>query len=435
MLNLNELFEDLAANASRNYKIETLKKHDHNSTLRKVVFLALDPFTQFYQRKIPKYVTSRPVWHTLESALPKLDKLINREVTGNTAIEYLSLLLSEVSPDDAKVIERIIQKDLKCGVSAATANAVWPNLVHEYPCMLCSAYDEKLLSKIKFPAAVQLKMDGMRFNAIVKDGVCEFRSRNGKEIQLLGNLEQEFIELARGNDLVFDGELLINDKGVVLDRQTGNGILNKAVKGTISDLEAHKVRATIWDVVTYEEFKVGRSNTYYAVRLAYLQDYVKSDGKIKLVEHQVVSDIEAARTLFLNYLDQGQEGIILKDLSGIWENKRAKHQIKFKGELECDLEVIGYEEGTGKYAGKLGALVCRSRSTDEQPITVSVGSGFNDDHRNNLWSVRDNLLGKIVALKYNSRIKNKQGGDSLFLPIFLELREDKDTPDCAKDVK
>lgn len=433
-MNLNELFEDLAANPSRNYKIETLKKHDHNVLLRKVIFLALDPFTQFYQRKIPKYTTDEPVWHSLESALPKLDKLIKREVTGNAAIQYLSLLLSEVSPDDAKVIERIIQKDLKCGVSAATVNAVWPNLVHEYPCMLCSAYDQKLVSKIKFPAYVQLKMDGMRFNAIVKDGKCEFRSRNGKEIQLLGNLEQEFIALAAGKNLVFDGELLVNDKGIVLDRQTGNGILNKANKGTIATDEARKVHATVWDVIPYEDFVAGKSIQPYHTRFSILES-MSLPKKINLVERTIVGSLEEAQTIFEKYLADGQEGIILKDMSGFWEDKRAKHQIKFKGELECDLEVIGYEEGTGKYAGMLGALVCRSRSTDAQPITVNVGSGFSDDDRVALWSVRDKLLGKIVALKYNARIKNKQGGDSLFLPIFLELREDKDIADQAKDIK
>jgi len=428
-INLNDLFEDLAANASRNYKIDTLKAHKDNETLKEVVRLALDPFTQFYIRKIPKYVTGRPVWATLDSVLPELAKLYDRELTGNAAIDFLSLQLSRLSSSDAKVLERIIQKDLKCGVSAATANAVWDGLVHEYPCMLCSPYTEKVISNIKFPAAVQLKMDGMRFNAIVRDGKCEFRSRNGKEIQLLGFLEKDFIDLSKGLDLVFDGELIVNDKGVVLDRQTGNGILNKAVKGTISDLEAHKVRATIWDVVTYEEFKAGISSAYYSNRFAFLQANVKNYGGIGLVEHQIVSSIEDARVTFERYLNQGQEGIILKDLNSVWENKRVKHQVKFKGELECDLKIVAIEEGTGKYAGMLGAIVCESA---DGVIRVSVGSGFTDDQRKNLGK---ELLGKVAAIKYNARIKNKQGEESLFLPIVLEIRDDKDVADNSEDIK
>ena len=133
IMRINDILMALAADDGRNYKIDLLTKHKGNKVLREVVRLALDPLTQFYQRKIPEYVTEEKPWHTLESALPKLSKLSNREVTGNTAIDYLRLLLTEVSADDAYVIERIIQKDLRCGVSVSTANKVWPNLVMDYP--------------------------------------------------------------------------------------------------------------------------------------------------------------------------------------------------------------------------------------------------------------------------------------------------------------
>ena len=432
-MNLNKFFESLAANSSRNFKIEQLSSNSDNETLREVVRLALDPFTQFYIRKIPAYSRGTDTAN-LRWALDKLYDLSSRTVTGNAAIAHLTSILESLQPDDAKVIERIIQKDLKCGVAISTANAVWTGLVHEYPVMLCSQFEEKLVNKIKFPAYVQLKMDGMRFNAIVKDGGCEFRSRNGKEIQLLGNLEQEFIQLANGKNVVFDGELLVNDKGVVLDRQTGNGILNKANKGTIKEDEARKVHATVWDVIPYNDFINGRSEHEYHTRFSVLES-LSLPKKIHLVESTIVASLEEAQKVFERYLADGQEGIILKDMSGVWEDKRAKHQIKFKGELECDLEILAVEEGTGKYAGRLGAVVCASRPEDGKRITVSVGSGFNDDHRTNLWDIRDSLIGKIVAVKYNMRIQNKQGEESLFLPIFVEVRDDKTIADSIGDIK
>ena len=362
-------------------------------------------------------------------AIENLKYLSTREVTGNAAIAHLRAILSGLPSDDAKVIERIIQKDLKCGVQVSTANAVWTGLVHEYPVMLCSPFEEKLVNKIKFPAYVQLKMDGMRFNAIVKDGKCEFRSRNGKEIQLLGNLEQEFIALADGKNVVFDGELLVNDKGVVLDRQTGNGILNKANKGTISDLDARKVHATIWDIIPYDEFTLGKGIYNYQTRFSVLQS-LSLPKKIHLVESTVVADLEHAQTIFEKYLAAGQEGIILKDMNGIWEDKRSKGQIKFKGELECDLRIVGMQMGTGKYDGMLGAILCESA---DGVIKVSVGSGFSDEQRKEL--MKQNLVDGIAAIKYNMRIKNKLGEESLFLPIVLEIRDDKEVADSSKDIK
>ena len=158
-------------------------------------------------------------------------------------------------------------------------------------------------------------------------------------------------------------------------------------------------------------------------------------SKVGLVNSWEVDSYEEAKTLFEGLLAEGQEGIILKDKNGIWEDKRAKHQIKFKGELECDLEIIAVEEGTGKYAGKLGAVVCRSRPQDGKYLTVNVGSGFNDAHRTDLWDIRDQLVGKIVAVKYNMRSKNKAGEESLFLPIFVEVRDDKDVADTIGDIK
>ena len=433
-MNINVFLNDLASNASRNYKIEQLEKNKDNEVLREVIRLALDPFTQFYQRKIPEYTASGG--GCLTKALGDLYELSSREVTGNAAIQRLTEILTGLDSCNAKVIERVIQKDLKCGVQVSTANSVWSGLVSEYPVMLCSQFEQKLVDKISYPAYVQLKEDGMRFNAIVRDGKCEFRSRNGKEILLLGNLEQEFISLAGTVDCVFDGELMVMFPGdhQFADRQTGNGILNKANKGTISEEQAAMVHATVWDVIPYVLFETGYCATPYSKRYATLKLLLDKqsakDKKIWLVATDIVNTFEEAQAIFEDYLERGLEGIILKDGNGAWEDKRAKHQIKFKGELECDLKIVAVEEGKGKAEGMLGAIVCESA---DGVVKVSVGSGFNDLQRKTYWA--ENIVDKIVAVKYNSRIKNKLGDESLFLPVFVEIRDDKDVADSAKDIK
>jgi hypothetical protein len=426
-MNINSLLNQLASDASRNFKIDLLRKHSSDETLKEVVRLALDPFTQFYQRKIPAYTPSTGHEYDIDHSLKLLKSLSGRVITGHDAIDYLTDILSALDEDDAQVIERIISKDLKCGVSTATANAVWPGLIAEYPCMLCSQYEEKLVNKIKWPAFAQLKMDGMRFNAIVRNGTVEFRSRNGKEIDLLGNLEKEFLELARGFELVFDGELLVYENDKLLDRQTGNGILNKANKGTIKADDAKKVHAVVWDVIPYCDFIEGKCPVSYADRFETLTSF-KYPKKISVVKSTVVYSLDAAHQIFEEYLSEGHEGIILKDRTGLWENKRTKTQIKFKGELECDLKIVGVQAGTGKYQGMLGAILCES---SDGVIKVSVGSGFNDEQRSIYGS---DLIGKVVAVKYNARIKNKEGQDSLFLPVFVEIREDKTIADNSTDV-
>jgi ATP-dependent DNA ligase len=218
------------------------------------------------------------------------------------------------------------------------------------------------------------------------------------------------------------------------DRQTGNGILNKANKGTISAEEATMVHASVWDVIPYAYFTDGDCPVPYSKRFSSLEQLIQKQSadnkRVWLVSSQIVQTIEEAQEMFQEYLSLGYEGIILKDGSGVWEDKRAKHQIKFKGELECDLKIVAFEEGTGKAAGMLGAIVCESA---DGIVKVNVGSGFNDAQRKQYW--KENLVDKIVAVKYNARIKNKTGEESLFLPVFIELRDDKDIADSSKDIK
>lgn len=424
-----EVLRQLNATSSRNEKLAILQANVNNDLLKQVLIYALDPFKNYYIINTPAYEPDQPTMLTLDRALPLLDRLINREVTGNAALTYLKMLMSELSPEDASVIERVVKKDLRCGVSDSTVNKVWPDLIPTFPCMLCSAYDEKLVAKIAFPAYVQLKMDGMRFNAIVKSGRVEFRSRNGKELNLLGHLEQEFIQAAHGADVVFDGELLIEQPdGTIAPRQTGNGILSKANKGTLSAAEAQQVRASLWDMVGYSEFIAGRSKVPYSTRFSALVTALGNANidKLRVVQSTTVANIDQAQQLFSEALASGQEGIILKDPNGVWENKRAKHQIKFKGEFECDLRIVGWEEGTGKNAGRLGALVLES---EDGIIKTNVGTGFTDADRE---QITREVIGQVCSVKYNGRIVDKKTGvQSLFLPVFVSIRFDKDHADTA----
>ena len=440
-MDINSLLDSIAANPSRNFKIDELKAHAENETLREVIRLALDPYTQFYIRKIPEYQDNGR-HETLQSLLPRLDILSNRVATGNAGISHLQLVLSSAAPEDAKVIERIIQKDLRCGVSESTANKVWPGLVHEYPVMLASPFETKLIDKIEWTAYVQLKLDGMRFNAVVRGGKVEFRSRNGKLIDIpYASFAQPFIEMARHYqcNMVFDGELVVMDEHEYqyLDRKTGNGILNKAVKGTMSEEEAKGIRGALWDAIPLEDFEKGIFKEEYHVRLAKLTNAVShtnnatdAKGFVHVVWKKIVGSLEEAQVIFNQMLAEGEEGIILKDKNGIWEDKRAKHQIKFKGEFECDLLCVGWEEGTGKNVGKLGALQLESSCGK---LKVGVGSGLTDADRANIGQ---EVIGKIIAIKYNAIVDDKRlDTKSLFLPIFLEVREDKTVADTLESLK
>lgn len=438
---VNAILEAVAAESSRTGKEAILKKGQANADLKVAISLALDPFTQFYIRKIPA-VGKRVTELSLANAMYRLEALSERKVTGNAAIAHLKDILERVSEDDAMVIERIIKKDLDCGVSEATANKIWKDLIPVFPCMLASAHDDKLLAKMRFPAIAQLKMDGMRFAAIVDANkkAVEYRSRNGKLIEMNGDeMDGVFLEMAKNvgmAEVVFDGELLVVDANEKpLERKIGNGILNKAVKGTIAAKERGMIRATLWDIIPKKFFLEGKCPVGYHDRLVTLvsaiDNVTKNKSLVSVVSTDIVMDLSDANTIFSKYIEAGQEGIILKDMNAPWEDKRAKHQVKFKGVEECDLLCVGWEEGEGKYAGMMGTLCLESA---DGGVKVRVGTGFTDEMRKNITEA--SVVGKIVAVKYNARITKANGGaDSLFLPVFTEVREDKTTADHSSAIK
>jgi len=293
----------------------------------------------------------------------------------------------------------------------------------DFPCMLAQA--NKFIDRIKFPAIAQTKMDGMRANIIIENNKVSVFSRNGKPIQTFNR----FDDITDLNNIVLDGELLVVDKNKILDRKTGNGIINKAIvsdkrKTTILESESEMFKIILWDMIDINGWKSGFDPEPYTTRLGKLKS-MKSDKRYGMVNSQTVEDLDETMILFNKMLKAGQEGLILKNQDMPWENKRSFHMVKIKEVKEIDLLIVDWIPGTGKYEGMHGALKCRNH---DGTIEVSVGSGFVDKERQELTPA--NTIGKICAIKYNDIITDRtRKSKSLFLPIFQEIRNDKTKPD------
>jgi ATP-dependent DNA ligase len=222
---------------------------------------------------------------------------------------------------------------------------------------------------------------------------------------------------------MLDGELLMTGTdGRPLDRKTGNGLLTKFQKGTGTAELATQIRAVVWDLVPLDFFRTGQCLMPYEERLKLLGN--ESHGHVNAAHTYTVRSMEEAQTLYQKKLAEGEEGLILKDPRGPWEDKRVKHQVKMKAELEADLRVTGFLPGTGKYEGKIGSLLVESA---DGKVKTAVGTGLNDEERS--YDPKD-FKGRIVSVKYNAVIEDKKTGQrSLFLPVFVEIRDDKGVAD------
>jgi len=117
----------------------------------------------------------------------------------------------------------------------------------------------------------------------------------------------------------------------------------------------------------------------------------------------------------------GFEGIMIKDLGAPYECRRSTFWMKWKPTITVDLNIVGFEEGTGRNLGRLGAIICEGVD-NERSIHVNVGSGLSDANRDEYWLARDQLLGNVVEVEADAVTQNQDGSYSLRFPRFVRFR-------------
>ncbi len=120
-------------------------------------------------------------------------------------------------------------------------------------------------------------------------------------------------------------------------------------------------------------------------------------------------------------VEQGYEGIMIKDPEAPYECKRSSFWMKWKPVMTVDLNIVGFEEGTGRNQGRLGAIICEGTDNDRL-IRVNVGSGLSDADRDEYWHSRDDLLGRVVEVAADAVTQNQDGTYSLRFPRFVRFR-------------
>lgn len=440
-MNIYEILTTLAETSKTNVKASILQDNKDNNVLSTVFERALNPTVNYYIKKIPIYpqISSEI---SLSEAITMLDKLSNRTYTGGEGIQHLKNILSRVSSEDASIIERIIKRDLRCGVNTATVNKIWKDLIPEFPYMRCSSLSSSKIKTWDYSNGVisQLKADGRYNNGNkVKTGEVELLSRSGiplpneKFTGVVDTLNQYFDDNTQTH-----GEFLVMRDGKILDREISNGIMTSISKG--GDFgPGEEAVYLIWDQIPLSESLPGNKyHVKYSERLENLKRQcaqIPEDHKyIQIIETRIVYNVDEAIEHFEEMLRLGLEGTVLKHPDAIWEDTTSKFQVKLKLEVDdVDLEIVGFNEGNGKNKELFGSILCRS---GDGLLEVNY-SGFKDAVRKEISANREQLIGTILTGKSNSIMKPKKvdGLYSLFLPRFKELRNDKLKADTLPEIE
>lgn len=433
---LYEKLEQMGATTSSNAKLEIVKSL--TPVELSIVKLALDPSVNFYIAKLPITASGSSEWSGREYTL--LDDLYTRKITGNAARSRVAEVLEDLKAEHASVLRRVILKDLKVKVGETLVNKAFPGAIPVTPYMRCSLPDKSNMPKWtdddwSTGIISQEKADGM-FAALTHiGGNSTVASRQGSTFpkDALKPLLDE-IQVRLVDDVQIHGELLVYKDDEVLERQTGNGILNSLLQG--GELpQGHEIRYFVWDLIPASAAQAGgRHDEPYASRLTSLRYLVECLRTVSLIPTQYVSSKEEATRHYRDLLAKGKEGTILKHPQAIWKDGTSKDLVKMKLEVDVELQVTGFVpgNGNGKNADTFGSLTCTSACGG---LVVDV-SGFTDAKRKELHERGEGLMGQILTVRANGIMYPSANNPkhSLFLPRFVEERLDKREADSLDHI-
>jgi DNA ligase-1 len=430
-----DLVELIAATPGTKDKINLVKEID-SEDFESVLRLAYDPYITFGIRRIIPEEPGTCEWDDWTHKL--LSMLQGRIITGNEAVMEVEKELMRLSEESGDLLARVLKKDLRMGMDAKNINKAVPGLIPRVAYMRCSLPKHIGIESMEWEKGVisQEKANGL-FANLTLGLENSFMTRKGMYFvnpsEFSGLFEQAADYLKPFHQ--YHGELLVSRDGKILSRKEGNGILNSVRLGGVFK-SGEKPIYKVWDYVPLQALADGRYERAYEERLSDLEYMTKYSEDIQSIDSKWVFSYEEARAHYDELravVENGvrKEGTVCKKRSAVWLDGTSTEQIKLKGEQDCELLVIGFNPGKGKYEGQVGSLIC---VTEDRLLTVCVNLRSDEQRA----SVDYKWLGHIVQVVYCDLIQDKKGKYSLDLPRLSEeepIRWDKDTADTLEYLK
>lgn len=431
-MNMNtpwEVIAELESDNSRLFKESVIQREAEagNQEFFRGCRAAYDAMITFGVRQVPEKTSADGRGLNPETFWKTAQNLAERKLTGTAAqVAVNHLILKATATEWNSWYRRILIKDLRCGVSEKTINSIVKEKHADYiiPVFTCQlAHDSaNHESKVSGKKLIEVKLDGVRVITIVHpDGTVDQFSRNGKELVNFPHIKEQLAKNARffAEPMVLDGEIM---------SANFQDLMRQVHRKT--DVESSDAVLNLFDIVSLREFKLGAGQHRQIDRSYSLQTWfaplADAMPNVTVVGQELVDlDTEEGQARFTainkSAVDGGYEGIMIKDPMANYECKRTVAWLKLKPFIEISLTVVGTEEGTGKNAGRLGALIVEG-TDDGRLVRTNVGSGLTDDNRITYWASRDNLVGHVVEVRADAVTQNQDGTYSLRFPRFKAFR-------------
>lgn len=426
MLEVIKLFKEIQNTSGLNDKKAIITANKDNELFKKCLVFLLDTniVTGIAESKLKKLNVN----YTKDKATVKLntfeevmDYLTENNTGRDEDIANVKGFIYDhhMSDDEFFFYAQMITKKYRLGADKKLVNSCITNLIPTFDVQLGTSIEKVKLNGNEW-VAISRKLNGTRC-AFIGD---KCMTRQGKGYKGLDHIVADLQKLV-GTDTFVDGELVYKNKEGLSDSaafQLGTGLAMSK-----SD-DKSELKLVIFDIFSLEEFWSGKSKETYSQRHKRLKEL-----EVEIVMEELEENLEVVEMFYDGYdhseiwkwLDYAEEhdyeGCII-NLDACYECKRTKNLLKVKKFKEIDLRCTGVNIATsGKYKGLLGSITCKYGDS-----TVDVGSGFDDNTRQYYTDNPNEIIGKVISIKYKEETVNKNGGKSLQFPVLVAVREESD---------
>jgi DNA ligase-1 len=422
--NVIEVLEQLESDSSRLFKEKVLTDNKDDLLLRDFLTMAFDPWKNWgvakYNRPDPLPGNSNHEDVELSTFMVLLEALNRRVLTGNKAREAVEVAMSQFDALGQKWCERLLWRNLRCGVSATTINKIWPGSIVPFAVALAESLttvgvngDFKITDPVKYPVRVEAKLDGLRLIAVKNRGEVSLFTRSGTPIETLPKIVQAIKDL-KEDDIVLDGEVMGEDWN-----ESASVVMSSKSKKDDSTMRYH-----VFDIVDFTAWQQQVSNTHYRARLLDLQLTIGDTlgTPFRYVKSTTANDETELRQFYNECLAEGYEGVMLKRLDTPYQWKRTDAILKMKPVATEEGVIVGWHlspEKT-KRAGQFGGFHVLTKNG----VVTKVGGGYTDVLKKQIQDEGpDTYIGRIAEVEHQPPFTND---GKLRFPVFSRFRDAAD---------
>ena len=416
------IIRDIQNCSSTKAKQHIVKSNANNETFKKILMYAYNDMQYGVKKTTISKMEFNPdadyLWNNIWSMFEDLAK---SNINNDLVLKISNTIGYFANENVRDLLIRVLLKDLKIGMNVKSINKAINGLIPMFDVMKASSYDDKNSIGFNKKASkcgymMMIKENGIRGEIIKENGHIVVKSRQNKIVEGFDELDKAFQNMPDG--YLYEGEILKVGEFNTSKEQFKETDKIYSIKG-----KKRNLMIKLFDLIPLDKFNEGEWGVKAIERKKMLKEFVDKNNHPLVQFADIIyqgTDISIIQKKLEEVSKDGyKEGLMVMLNDGKYEAKRTKLILKCKLFNTIDLRVVDIKESKEK-PGTMGSAIVMYKGN-----TVGV-SGWKEEDKVYYYQNPQELIGKIIEIKFKEVTVDKNGVESLQFPNVVRIRFDKD---------